>query len=64
MNYAIKVISMRSESKICEYAFEATSRKEAKKFLEDFASRIYFKNRDISFSLWEQKVGQICYEPV
>ena len=63
MNYAIKVISMRSEKKICEYAFEAVSKKEAKKVLEDFARNIHFKNQDIFFSLWEQKPGQVCYEP-
>ena len=64
MNYVIKVVSLRTESKVLEHRFEAPSEKEAKVYMENFLKNTWFKNRDVSFSLWVQKPGEFSYEGV
>ncbi len=51
MDYVIRVVSLKTEKPICEFAFEARSLKEARTFVKDWINHIHFKNKDISFKL-------------
>ena len=64
MDYVIRVTSLRSNSVICEHAFEASSKKEAAIKLEEFAIHTKFKNKDISFSLWGRSANSFVFEKI